>query len=225
VGDMDRRRLLILLNNKAEEDMAIPKRVMLFIDGENLVMRYQDMIDHGYCPLPVGNGLNYYKKDIYLWSSNMPFPSISPKFMNIDIIRAYYYTSLQGDENKQKQIDEEIRGFNIGGLSNFSLSHTLFPVTFRKKRQGSKAKGVDIRLTIDMLSHSFDNNVDIVCFFSGDGDFEPVLQEVLDHGKQIFLYSFSSGFNPNLKKVCDEFFLLDDRFFDLSKPPRAELTS
>jgi uncharacterized LabA/DUF88 family protein len=213
--------LVTVLQPQQEDDMAVPKRLMLFVDGENLVMRYQNMIEQGYIPLPIDNKSLFYLKNIYLWSVSMPLPNPNVRLTNIDIVRAYYYTSLTGDENKQRVVDEEIRKMSIGGTSVNGLSTTLYPVTFKKHRQDIKAKGVDIRMTIDILSHTYDNNLDAVCFFSGDGDFEPVLQEVIEHGKQIFIYSFSMGFNPNLRKVCDQFFNIDHLFFDLSKSPTS----
>lgn len=214
---MNLRRMLLLQNSQEDFDMSIPKRFMFFIDGENLVMRYQDMIKQGYIPFPINNVLHYYRKDVFVWTTNIPFPSFNPRFTGIDIVRAYLYTSFQGDEVKQKQIESEIRSIKIGNFSNYGINHTLFPVTFRKRRQNEKAKGVDISLTVDMLSQTFNNNVDVVCFFSGDGDFLPVLKEVVDHGKQIFIFAFSNGLNQNLYKVCDDLFILDERFFDLSK--------
>jgi uncharacterized protein (TIGR00288 family) len=76
-------------------------------------------------------------------------------------------------------------------------------------------------MTIDILSHTYNNNLDAVCFFSGDGDFEPVLQEVIEHGKHVYIYSFSKGFNPNLRKVCDQYFNIDHLFFEPPAPPTS----
>jgi uncharacterized protein (TIGR00288 family) len=134
-------------------------------------------------------------------------------------MRAYYYTSLTCDNDKQREIDEEIRKIQITNSANSGLSHNLFPVTFKKNRPEGKAKGVDISMTIDILSHTYNNNLDAVCFFSGDGDFEPVLQEVIEHGKQVYIYSFSNGFNQNLRRVCDQYFNIDDYFFEPLMPP------
>jgi uncharacterized LabA/DUF88 family protein len=200
-----------------EDEMAINKRIMLFVDGENLVMRYQSMLAKGYIPLPIENFTRSYRKDIYLWSSDIPFPAFSFRFTGIDIIRGFYYTSVCGDDQKHREIENDIRRFSIGTIASMSLNRTMYPVVFKKRKQSEKAKGVDIRLTIDMLSHTYENNIDCICFFSGDGDFEPVLQEVIRHGKQVFLYSFSDGLNEKLLKVCDEVFILDDKFFNLDK--------
>jgi uncharacterized protein (TIGR00288 family) len=199
--------------------MAVSKRLMLFIDGENLVFRYQAMLKDGYYPYPYDKNRIIYKKDIYLWSSGINLPNPNDDYNNIDVVRAYYYTSVTGDKDKLNEIDEEIRNIRIGGLAYKSLSPTLYPITFKRDRPNEKAKGVDIRMTIDILSHTYNNNLDIACFFSGDGDFEPVLQEVSKHGKLIYIYSFSSGFNSNLKKVCDQYTNLDENFFDLTKSP------
>jgi uncharacterized LabA/DUF88 family protein len=203
--------LLLFNNSTDEDDMAIPKRLMLFIDGENLVMRYQNMITKGCIPI---NGSNIkYKKDIYIWATNIPLPNPNPKITNIDIVRAHYYTSVSGDMKKQIDIENEIKSINLPKISAHGNPQVLFPVVYKKNRQQEKAKGVDIRMAIDILSHTYNNNLDTVCFFSGDGDFEPVLKEVMGQGKNILLYSFSSGLNPALSRVCDEYICLDSTFF------------
>jgi uncharacterized LabA/DUF88 family protein len=203
-----------------EDDMAIPKRLMLFIDGENLVMRYQDMISHGFV---TREDNIFYKKDTFLWSSNIPLPTPNPKLTNIDIVRAYYYTCVAGGIEKQEEIENVIRKTELPRTSTLGNSQMLFPVVYKKSRQNVKAKGVDIRMTIDILSHTYNNNLDTVCFFTCDGDFEPVMKEVVDEGKNILLYSFSAGLNKNLLKVCDQHFCLDEYFFDLSKSSKIEV--
>ncbi len=101
--------------------------------------------------------------------------------------------------------------------------HYLYPILFKKDRINAKAKGVDIQLTVDVLSHVYQDNVDIICFFSGDGDYLPVLEEAQHSGKQVFVAAFSNGLNPKLKQKADYFNSLDDIFFDMSKAPNKKI--
>ena len=41
-----------------------------------------------------------------------------------------------------------------------------------------RAKGVDIALTKDLLSHAFLDNYDAVVLVAGDGDYVPVVEEL-----------------------------------------------
>ena len=72
-------------------------------------------------------------------------------------------------------------------------------------------------MTVDILSHAYQNNLDVACLFSGDGDYKPVLQEASRYGKQVYVGAFSDGLSPDLKIVADEFINLDTVFFDFSK--------
>lgn len=191
-----------------EDDMAISKRLMIFVDGENLTIQYQRMLQKGH--IPQDNVIH--KPDIFVWSNRMPLPlPIIGRTTNIEIIRAYYYTSITGSNN-MSDVEEEIRRINLPNPSVLGETQSLYPVIF-KKLKGKKSKGVDIRLTIDILSDCYNNNLDTVCLFAGDGDYEPLLREVMEQGKNINLFFFSEGFNPILKSVCDKYTCLDSTFF------------
>ena len=69
-------------------------------------------------------------------------------------------------------------------------------------------------MTVDILTHTFQNNIDIVYLLSGDGDYIPLINEVMRAGKQVYVAAFSSGLSPKLKTVADKFTLLDDLYFE-----------
>lgn len=68
--------------------MSIPK-TLFFIDGENLVFRYQAMCDTGQRP---ATGIVHIP-DIFVWHPKLTQLS----YMNIS--RVYYYTSMVGDDH------------------------------------------------------------------------------------------------------------------------------
>ncbi|MFQ6028863.1 MAG: NYN domain-containing protein [Dehalococcoidia bacterium] len=180
-------------------------RMMAFIDGENLVMRYQDMVKRGKAPKPHPEMLHL--QDVCLWHPG----SFKPQ--THDVIRATYYTYVVGDDPKVAEVEDAIK--QLGFQSNLGTQRvfTLYPKVFKKPR-GCKAKGVDIQMTVDILTHTYQDNVDVIYLLSGDGDYIPLIEEVMRMGKQVYVAAFSSGLNSKLKTVADEFALLDEIYFE-----------
>ena len=107
-------------------------RMMAFIDGENLVMRYQDMLKQG--KTPKRNPEMKYLQDVYVWHPG----SFNTK--PHDVIRATYYTYVVGDDAKVVDVEDEIK--QLGFQSNLGTQRvfTLYPKVFKKlKRVGKKA--------------------------------------------------------------------------------------
>jgi uncharacterized LabA/DUF88 family protein len=198
-------KTILLFSDEERENMIAQQRYMFFIDGENLVFRYQDMIKDGF--IPVND--NKHVLDTYIWSARIDIP----RTRETQIIREYYYTSVYGDEVKLQAIASELKKLNIPRPQNSASS--LYPVLFKKHRKNDKAKCVDIQLTVDILSHVYQNNLDTICLFSGDGDFAPVLEEAIKYGKRVYIGALSNGLSPKLKGLADEFINLDAYLFDL----------
>lgn len=184
-------------------------RMMVFIDGENIAMRYKKILSLGREP----QDDVAYVPDTYVWRPSTVKPGLH------HVIRATYYTYAQGDENHQNKIKEEIKALKFNQYSQpdawratGQLLNTLSPKVFRKIKS-KKAKGVDIQLTVDILSNIYKDNLDTVYLVSGDGDYKPVLEEAIRHGKQVFVAAFSSGLNEEIKYLADRFFCLDDQYF------------
>lgn len=90
----------------------------------------------------------------------------------------------------------------------------LYPKVFHKNKKERKSKGVDIQMTIDILTHVFQNNLDVVYLVSGDGDYKPIIEECIRYGKQVYIAAFSSGLNKSLKNIADVFIDLDPVYFN-----------
>ncbi|MGI9074506.1 MAG: NYN domain-containing protein [Bryobacteraceae bacterium] len=117
-------------------------------------------------------------KDAFLWfehhNINYPLPKALPapifnpnnELEIINVIRSTYYTSICGDLDKIRELEEKI--WNVG----------MQPCVFKKTCREEKAKGVDIALTKDMLVHAFLDNFDIAVLVTGDGDYVPLVEEV-----------------------------------------------
>jgi uncharacterized LabA/DUF88 family protein len=110
-------------------------------------------------------------------------------------IRAYYYTSVPGNDDALKQVRHRF----------WELRFT--PRIFKKIRKHEKAKGVDISLTKDMLSHPFNDHYDVGVIVAGDGDYAPLVEELKHLGKRIVVvfFSESNGLSTALKLTADEY--------------------
>lgn len=193
------------------------KRVIL-VDGENLVMRYQEMLKAG--SKPYGDIMHV--KDVYVWS-----PRLVPQEEFSDILRIIYYTYATGaDETifeinrKLQQIEYETKVDAVGGVSAigrvmyFTQQGFIVPKVFKKLSRSAKSKGVDISICIDMLNYSLIDSISEIMLITGDGDFIPLIREAMHKGKRIMVRALSSGLNKDLTIVADEFRCIDGLFFE-----------
>jgi uncharacterized LabA/DUF88 family protein len=187
--------------------MRIPTTIG-FVDGENLVMRYQAMVAAGFKP----RREVIHRTDTFVWH-----PKVSLWSM-FDFSRINYYTSVTGDPPKV----EALRDFICNVEYAFSYAHdddipdgtnNLVPHVFHKPSRNTKARNVDLQISIDVLRTANSTATDVLYILSGDGDYIPLIQEASRYGKSIWLAAFSSGLNPKLRHHVDTFQCLDDIFF------------
>lgn len=166
-------------------DLKFETRAMMFVDGENLAIRYKALLGSDD---PQGHVV--YEPDVFVWS----------RFANVrhharcDIIRKYYYTCASGDDNYISQIEEKLKHVGIEA-----------PRVFKKKR-GRKTKRVDISLATDMLTHAHRKNYDIAVLVAGDEDYLPLVQAVMAEGSRVVLWFFEDGLSKSLKREVDHYF-------------------
>jgi len=191
-----------------QEPLPALGRMMVFVDGENLVARYQAMLDSGRKP----SHEVHHRPNVYVWSPGAVWPGMSV------VLRATYYTYAVGSEEIVLEIANEIRALTYvqynppGHHLAPRLGDTLYPKVLRKVKNSRNAKGVDIQLTVDVLSNAYQNNLDVVYLITGDGDYAPLIAECQRQGKQVFVAALSSGLNQSLKVVADRFIDLDNYF-------------
>ncbi|HEV7746446.1 MAG TPA: NYN domain-containing protein [Pyrinomonadaceae bacterium] len=186
-------------------------RAMAFVDGENITMRYQAMLTGKSIPLLN----NICIPDVLAWN-----PSALSVFPFLEIIRATYYTYAVGTDEQLSQWATQIKGINYTYRSDkgsFTYAGYLYPKVFKKIQKSAKRKGVDISITVDSLTHAHNNDIDIVILMTGDGDYKPLIEEIMRRGKRVYLAAFSDGLNPILPNLVDSFFCLDQKCFEQSK--------
>ena len=183
-------------------------RSILFVDGENLTLRYQESLQSGRTPRVAVQ----HKPDVYVWSSKMTY---EPYGGLPNLVRVHYYTSVTGDQLLVEATQQEIA--EITFASHGADRHhqgQLVPTVFKKEKKSKKTRNVDIHMIVDVMRYAFTDAIDRVYLATGDGDFLPLISEVMARGKQVELLAFSSGLSPKLRSKVDRLHLLDQVFFE-----------
>jgi hypothetical protein len=192
---------------------------MLFVDGENLTIRGQALAKSNNVPLAEGP---YYRKDSFIWFPNNGPTRLLDKIGDVPAgtipIRTYYFASATGADNEIRAMHDEL--WSLG----------LHPGVFKKERKQDKAKGVDISMATEMLTHAFTDNYDAAILFAGDGDYVPLVQQIKRLGKIVCVAFFGSeGLSRDLLVEADVFIPIDRIFlevwFDWSLVPSSESES
>jgi uncharacterized LabA/DUF88 family protein len=162
---------------------------MVFVDGENLAIRYGCVIkERNETPLPEIR----YVPDTYVWSSVLDRHGETPAVM-----RKYYYTAVQGGQEKVAEIEKQIKDL---GMET--------PRVFKKdKVKGSKR--VDITLATDMLLHATRNHYQVAVLVAGDEDYVPLVRAVQGEGARVYVWFLSKGLSPALHMASDYYVNLD----------------
>jgi uncharacterized LabA/DUF88 family protein len=173
---------------------------MMFVDGENLTIRAQEVAASEGRELIPGP---HYRRDTHFW-----FPgeglggSHKLRFGRLQLarqsFRSYYYTAVQGDDITIESVKAALQGIEFSAR------------VFRKER-GGKSKGVDVNLTTDVLTHAHQGNYQVCVLVAGDGDYVPLIEEVKRLGRNVFVAFFrNNGMSPKLLLAADEFLDLTD---------------
>jgi uncharacterized LabA/DUF88 family protein len=182
-------------------------RSIVFVDGENLTFRYQEMVAAGRIP----HQGTAHIADTFVWNSNVT----RSRFDALEnVIRVHYYTSATGDHDKIASLQEKLSQQTFVSPNGGSFHHgQVVPLVFKKLAQSKKTRNVDIQIVIDIMRYAFTDAIDRVYLASGDGDYAPLITEVMRRGKQVELLAFSSGLNTALRPLVDRVHMLDDKFF------------
>jgi len=194
---------------KSELDVTMPlPRSILFIDGENLCIRYQEMHREG--RLPRNDVVHH--KDTFVWRSQI---TGAETFRLEKVVRVCYYTSVVGDDDKVVQVKQRLSQLQYDSRGDDGgIVGRVVPVVFKKVSKSQKVKNVDIQIVIDVMRFAFTDEIERVYLASGDGDYLPLIHEVMRRGKQVEILAFSSGLSEALRYTADNFYLLDDVFFE-----------
>lgn len=111
------------------------------------------------------------------------------------LLRKYWFGSYTGDDNFCFELCDILRDLNFE------------PHLY--KAEGEQEKGVDIGLTLNMLSNAFNQNFEIGLLIAGDEDYLELVNEVKRYGQIIHGAYFSGGLSRRLRLSFDGFRYLD----------------
>lgn len=158
---------------------------MVFVDGENLAIRYGNMLGSKGLKVPHHT---VYVPNVFVWSTG-----INGACYHGGVLRKHYYTSVQGDEMHVTAIADKLKEAGIEA-----------PRVFKKaKSRGSKR--VDISLATDMLTHAALKNYDIAVIVAGDEDYVPLIEAVKALGRRVYLWFVEDGLSPVLRRSADHY--------------------
>jgi uncharacterized LabA/DUF88 family protein len=140
------------------------------------------------------------------------------------VLRAYYYDAVLGsqhspDVEKLCEADASalVERFNnaleqrwkyvtaLRYLPRFCVRLASLTGRYPRTRQ----KGVDTRITLDMLSLSHRNAFSTAILVSGDADLVEVVEAVMADGHRVELAHFPDDASPRLVQACDTCMILD----------------
>jgi uncharacterized LabA/DUF88 family protein len=181
------------------------KRAICLIDGENLVVRYQEMLLAGRQAKPD----NAHIKDTFIWNHTLLGTPVEA-----ELLRVQYYTSVVGDSDRVEAVRNEIQSqmFTFGPQKSFEWRR-LRGIVFKKSSKSKKTKNVDLQIVIDALMHSTSRHIETLYLVTGDGDFLPLVDEIMRLGIRVELFSLSSGHSKELSQRVDAFTLVDSKLF------------
>ncbi len=174
------------------ENITRDVRIMMFIDGENLAIRYKEMLANGRQP----HNHVLHKPDVAVWTQHANMRN------RYSVVRNYYYTSSPGDEQERESV--------LVALKDVGIQQ---PRVFHKPRSG-RSKRVDITLCTDMLSHAHRKNYDLAVLVTGDEDYVPLVEAVASEGKIVVLWALESGLSKHLEHSVDHCFDLGEILFN-----------
>lgn len=189
---------------------------MLFVDGENLWLRYQAMCSVGFKPWPdniiIGN--------CFVWNHRI----LANAYWNLR--RISYHTSMYGGDEELREVREAIAKVRwqvsvdakpaMTRMMDSVYSSQMVPVVRKKSRKSNKESICDIAITVDVMRACYRDHAQTIFVISGDGDFCKLFEEVMHSGKTAYAGALSNGLHPSIPISVDEFFNLDGCFFDLT---------
>jgi len=142
----------------------------------------------------------------FVWSNQVT------KIHTFQFMRVAYYTTQTGSDDVIAELEKEIAQLK---WSSMMPPHDgrVTPRVFKKSSRSHKTASVDINITIDVLRHCYQKDVEAIYILTGDGDYLPLVKEAMRTGTRVFVGAFSSGLNRELTVVPDEFYSLDHSFF------------
>lgn len=140
----------------------------------------------GYLFVDVANFRRYFDENILRWAGEKAAINYEALAKTKDSKKAFFYDCID-DRRKPGETDadynarlkqQEDEFAKISSIENTHVKLGSMTGTYKNRRQ----KGVDISLAVDCLKHAERGNMGVALLVSGDGDFKPLVQALVEMG-------------------------------------------
>ena len=173
------------------------RRIMIFIDGAYLRKGFREMFGH--------DRIDFAKLKDFLVRIRIS------RRLEGELIRIYYYDAMV--EPFDEQYEEQKKYFDEIRKTPF---YQVRLGRLVKTEEGTyRQKGVDILMSIDMLTKAYQNHYDIAVLVGGDDDLVDLVNAIKDlAGKRVYGFYFPKSVSKRLLDSLDERIPLEKSDFE-----------
>jgi uncharacterized LabA/DUF88 family protein len=121
--------------------------------------------------------------------------------------KAFYYDAVPVRNERESEEDYELRIRPNRAVLDAAAStdgmHVYEGDVRRRRRRGLEQKKVDVMLTVDMLTHAFRRNMHNATILTGDGDFKPLIDALVQDGMFVTLWYPVGETSSELMQAAD----------------------
>jgi uncharacterized LabA/DUF88 family protein len=158
----------------------------LFVDGASLSYALQDASSRYFSNVPIE--IDYSR-----------FGSFFTKIFYYDAIPVQEQDESEADYKKRIAAKES----QLRHIRSFDRYHVYEGEARRRKGRGLEQKKVDVLITVDMLMHSFRGNMHKATLLTGDLDFKPLIDALVQDGMFVTLWYPTQATNDELITAAD----------------------
>jgi uncharacterized LabA/DUF88 family protein len=121
--------------------------------------------------------------------------------------KVFYYDAVPVREDGEDEATYDARIGPIRAVFDAATAtdgvHVYEGDARRRRRRGLEQKKVDVMLTVDMLSHTFQRNMLSTTLLTGDGDFKPLVDALVHMGMFVTLWYPANETSQELMQAAD----------------------
>lgn len=136
--------------------------------------------------------INYYASEIKLPHGYTPSADIISLVNIIRTFSRYWVADLKN------------QGINYIKAGNLKVKQSKKCRNCHQTQDVLQEKGVDVRISVDMLHDALNNNADAIAIFSSDTDLCPSLNLIKSKGKKVIYICFATSVNRAIVSIADE---------------------
>ena len=134
-----------------------------------------------------------------------------------EIVRVFYYDAQS--EPGEDDHDDQLKFFNKLDNIDFYETRRASLVRKGKNKERREQKGVDVLISVDMMSKAYEDHYDVAIVIMGDRDFLPLIKSIKNlTGKRVFGVVFEGHYSPELARAFDKHWIVTKSSINTLKP-------